>query len=206
MFRVIRYLSVLAVSLVGVLTLLSGVVYLSSSWLISVLAPRFARTLGVEAISVTANRPGINSIEIETFRIRREGVEVRGTSGELTYDFFELLDGRFQSLTFATVEVTVDTRTNPADDTNTINPGNTPPHPAVVFAMSPSELTIDVLKLSVPSLGFVGMGSIQLSNGRLVFDMNGLQPAQAGHFRAEGEVADTGVIQLRFYDTLAPDD
>ncbi len=201
MLRAIRYLLVLTAVLAILLT--SG--YLGAASLIGALAPLFAETLGLDDLSITTSRPGLHSIEIMTFRVRTNGAEVKGVSGELTYDLLELLDGRFQSLRFSTVAVTVNPRTPPADDTDTRDSGS-PPLPAAVFAIIPvAELTIDFLTLSIPRLDFLGRGSMQLANGRLVFAMIGLQPAQAEHFKIEGEVDDTGTIQVSFFDVNSLD-
>ncbi|MCZ6853609.1 MAG: YdbH domain-containing protein, partial [Gammaproteobacteria bacterium] len=194
-----RYLIVFSI----VLAMMSTGVYLGSSSLIGLAAPHFAETLGVDEISVTTSRPGLDSIEIESFLVRVDGAEVVGSYGKLTYDLYELLDGKFQSLRFTTVDVTV----NPHSDDTSIPDPDGPPFPSAVFAVIPvTELTIDVLTLSVVRLGFVGRGALQLSKGRLAFDMNGLEPTQAEHFKVEGKVDDTGAIQVRFLDTDFLDD
>ena len=141
-----RYLIASAV----VFVLLLAGAYLGSPWLIGVLAPRLAETLGVDAISVTVKRPGLGSIQIESFRISTEAVEIQGTSGVLTYELFQLLDGKLQSLRFATVEVAVDLDTARSDDAGTRDSA-APLVPQTVFAAIPvATLTIDALTLALP--------------------------------------------------------
>jgi len=194
MFRAIRYLIVLSIVLAMGVT---GV-YLGSSSLIGLLAPRFAETLGVDEISIRTGRPGLDSIEIESFLVRSKGVEVVGSYGKLTYDLRELLEGKFQSLRFTTIDVTINPDTAHLMDTPD---SSDPPHPAAMFAMVPvTELIIDVLTLSVPRLGFLGQGALRLANGGLAFDMNGVEPMQAERFKVEGRLDHTGAVHARFLD------
>ena len=194
----------LIISTVVFLLLLAGV-YLASPWLIGVLAPRLAETLGVDSISVTVRRPGLGSIEIESFRVSTAAVEIQGSSGALTFEPLQLLGGKLQSLHFATVAVTVDLDTARSDDADTADSPEALLPQAVFAAIPVATLTIDALTLALPRSDFVGLGSLQLSNNQLSFRLKGLRPAAAEHFMVEGEMDSTGTVHARFLDTNAAD-
>ncbi len=193
MLRVSQYL-IAAVALLA-LALVSA--YFALPWLVVQLAPRFAHTLGVDALSIEIARPGLTSVKIDSVRVVGSGVTLKGTTGVLAYDLFEL--PRLESLQFATLHVSVDP---PGVDANEATEDVEVMRPEAIFAAIPvATFTIDLLTLALPRLDFLAEGSLHLADGQLSFDARGLEPAEAAHFLVEGDVDKAGSVHATFLDS-----
>jgi len=193
MLRITHYL----IATIALLALVLVSAWFASPWLVAQLAPRFAQTLGVDALSIEIARPGLVSVKIESVRVVGSGVTLQGTTGVLAYDLFEL--PRLESLQFATVQVSVDPQgvdaNDAAVDTEVIRPE------AIFAAIPVATFTIDLLTLALPRLDFLAEGSLHFADGRLSFDARGLEPAEAAHFLVEGDVDKAGSVHATFLDS-----
>ena len=193
MLRITHYL----IATIALLALVLVSVYFASPWLVDRLAPRFAQTLGVDALSIEIARPGLTSVKIESVRVVGSGVTLQGATGVLAYDLFEL--PRFESLQFATVQVSVDPQSADAIeatvDAEVIRPE------AIFAAIPVATFTIDLLTLALPRLDFLAEGSLHFTDGRLSFEARGLEPAEAAHFLVEGDVDKAGSVHATFLDS-----
>jgi len=193
MLRITHYL----IATVALLALVAVSVYFASPWLVDRLAPRFAETLGVDALSIEIARPGLTSVKIESLRVVGSGVTLEGTTGVLAYDLFEL--PRLESLRFDTVQVSVDPQ---GVDANEATVDVEVMRPEAIFAAIPvATFTIDLLTLALPRLDFLAEGSLHFANGRLSFNARGIEPVEAAHFLVEGDVDKAGSVHARFLDS-----
>ena len=132
-----------------VLLLIAGA-YASIPYLVREFGPEVAASFGLEVDSISVNRPGFTSLRIFQAELRSGGASISVEDGLVTYTLADLWRGRFDTLTFASVVVTIDEAADAAGETAREADG-APLDVGAMFAAIPlAGIEIDALTLIVP--------------------------------------------------------
>ncbi len=190
-----------AAVLAGVLVL----AYLLWPWLVARLAHMLAAPLGLDALELRVERPGWTGMSIQHVLLRRGGVSLQGSGGELGYRLGALLAGGVDTIRLrqATVRLSAEPGVGGAGGPD---PADWP-DPALLAALPADRLRVDALVVEVPELSFTAHGRLELAAGVLEARLEGVAPEAATRFGLAARLTPDGGLDLRVAssdDTEAP--
>ena len=198
-----KRLTVLVAGITCLLLLPLLVLYAAFPAVVAWLASHQAENLGLSALSVTVERPGIDEVRILQFSARSEAFELRGEGAKLTYSPGGLWQQRGKTLEIESVSL----RLNPAVEAPMGAAGgadSAPLVPDVLFGLVPLDrIRIVALSVEVPALDFSARGDLTLADGRLATSLEALTPERARDLQLSAVLLHSGevVIELSQAET-----
>ncbi|MEQ8484973.1 MAG: YdbH domain-containing protein [Pseudomonadales bacterium] len=179
----------------GLLIGLVAAAYAMLPWGVSLLAPRLAPTLGLDALTVRTERPGWRGWRLLRIDAAAGGWRITADDVHLGYTPLELLRGRLQRVAVARLAVD---QSGPADAA--AEPGPLPDVAGLFAALPTRQLDVTALTVHVPAAGFAARGSASMGGDSLALALGATFPAPVGDLDLTAELTPDGAFRLQ----LAP--
>ncbi len=169
------------------------------SELIVQLAPRY----GVEVRTLALSRVGLRGLHATRVEAAVGTDTISGRDVEIAWEPLELLvEGRVRAVRAAALTIEVGAR-DPTRDTTAA----ALPQPLALAGLLPElpALTLPLVELRAPALGFAGAGEVIVDDERLAFAFAAKQPEEAAPFALRGSVTSSGLVDVVLVDSDAPD-